>query len=145
MDWGGNAMILGGEVQARQVLGQYPDMDLESDQISNAGRGNFIPMTPLEECYSELALWLGLDEEDLEIVLPMSIPSYRRVRRNPTVSGYSIRNRKRSVGSCELASRKTLGSTQESWSFPIHDGQEIFSIGNIQTGASLRFHTKKAT
>ena len=68
--WGGNAMILGGEVQGKRVLGQYPEMDLEGDQISNTDRGNFIPTTSLEEYYSELALWFGLDEEDLQIALP---------------------------------------------------------------------------
>ena len=68
--WGGNAMILGGPVNGKHVLGQYPEMDLEGDQVSNATRGNFIPTTSLEEYYAELALWFGLDEEDLNIVLP---------------------------------------------------------------------------
>ena len=68
--WGGNAMILGGPVNGKRVLGQYPEMDLEGKQISNTERGNFIPTASLEEYYAELALWFGLDEEDLNIVLP---------------------------------------------------------------------------
>ncbi len=68
--WGGNAMILGGEVKGKQVLGQYPEMNLTGDQISNTDRGNFIPTTSLEEYYAELALWFGLDEEDLGLALP---------------------------------------------------------------------------
>ena len=68
--WGGNSMILGGPVRGKRVLGQYPEMDLEGEQISNTERGNFIPTTSLEEYYAELALWFGLDEEDLEIALP---------------------------------------------------------------------------
>lgn len=64
--WGGNSMILGGRVNGRQTLGQYPEMDLEGVQISNTERGNFAPTTSLEEYYAELALWFGLDEEDLE-------------------------------------------------------------------------------
>ena len=68
--WGGNAMILGGEVSGKDVLGEFPDMNLDGEQISNENRGNFIPTTSLEEYYSELALWFGLDEEDLELALP---------------------------------------------------------------------------
>ena len=68
--WGGNAMILGGPVNGTRVLGQYPEMDLEGDQVSDPARGSFIPTTSLEEYYAELALWFGLDEEDLELALP---------------------------------------------------------------------------
>ena len=68
--WGGNAMILGGPVNGKQVLGQYPEMNLEGSQISNTERGNFIPTTSLEEYYAELSLWFGLDEENLKDVLP---------------------------------------------------------------------------
>ena len=68
--WGGNAMILGGPVQGKRVLGEYPDMDLQGDQISNADRGNFIPTTSLEEYFTDLALWFGLDEEDLHLAFP---------------------------------------------------------------------------
>ena len=68
--WGGNAMALGGPVRGERVLGQYPDMDLEGSQISNTDRGNFIPTTSLEEYFSELAIWFGLDVEDLELILP---------------------------------------------------------------------------
>ena len=68
--WGGNAMILGGPVKGKRVLGQYPEMDLEGSQISNTERGNFIPTTSLEEYYAELSLWFGLDEENLKDVLP---------------------------------------------------------------------------
>ena len=68
--WGGNAMILGGPVNGKQVLGHYPEMDLGGDQVSNPVRGTFIPTTSLEEYYAELALWFGLDEEDLELALP---------------------------------------------------------------------------
>ena len=68
--WGGNTMILGGPVNGKHVLGHYPEMDLEGKQISNPVRGNFIPTTSLEEYYAELALWFGLDEENLKDVLP---------------------------------------------------------------------------
>ena len=68
--WGGNAMILGGPVQGKRVLGNYPEMDLHGDQVSNANRGNFIPTTSLEEYFADLALWFGLDEEDLHLAFP---------------------------------------------------------------------------
>lgn len=68
--WGGNAMVLGGPVRGERVLGQYPDMNLVGDQISNTDRGNFIPTTSLEEYFAELAIWFGLDVEDLKLVLP---------------------------------------------------------------------------
>ena len=71
--WGGNAMILGGSVNGGRVLGQYPEMNLDDkseSQLSNTDRGVFIPTTSLEEYFAELAIWFGLDVEDLESVLP---------------------------------------------------------------------------
>ena len=68
--WGGNAMVLGGPVRGERVLGQYPDMDLNGAQVYDSRRGNFIPTTSLDEYFAELAIWFGLDVEDLELVLP---------------------------------------------------------------------------
>ena len=68
--WGGNAMVLGGPVRGERVLGQYPDMDLNGAQVYDSRRGNFIPTTSLDEYFAELAIWFGLDAEDLELVLP---------------------------------------------------------------------------
>ncbi|MCY3883586.1 MAG: DUF1501 domain-containing protein [Gammaproteobacteria bacterium] len=71
--WGGNAMVLGGPIRGERVLGTYPEMSLDNkpeSQLSNTDRGNFIPTTSLEEYFSELAIWFGLDVEDLELILP---------------------------------------------------------------------------
>ena len=52
------------------MLGEYPDMDLQGDQVSNADHGNFILTTSLEKYFADLAHWFGLDEEDLHLAFP---------------------------------------------------------------------------
>jgi len=67
--WGGNMMVMGGEVNGGQILGQYPSLSLAGDLNLN-DRGRILPTTSVDEMYAELALWFGASPNDLEYVLP---------------------------------------------------------------------------
>ena len=66
--WGGNHFVVGGPVAGRRIYGQYPD--LYEDNALDTGRGRLIPTTSVDEYFAELALWLGVDRGNLEVVLP---------------------------------------------------------------------------
>lgn len=66
--WGGNHIVMGGGVQGRRILGQYPD--LYEDNALDTGRGRLIPTTSVDQYFADLALWLGVDKANLPVVLP---------------------------------------------------------------------------
>lgn len=71
--WGGNVMIMGGDVKGKNVFGTYPDLYLDSPL--DTGRGRFIPTTSTDEYFAELALWFGASESDLPTILP-NLPNF---------------------------------------------------------------------
>lgn len=66
--WGSNQFVFGGAVNGRKIYGQYPS--LVEDGPLDVGRGRFIPTTPVDLYFAELALWLGVAKSDLSTVLP---------------------------------------------------------------------------
>ncbi|MEM9985954.1 MAG: DUF1501 domain-containing protein [Bacteroidota bacterium] len=66
--WGGNALVMGGDVKGGQMYGQYPELAL--GQSLDVGDGILIPTTATDEYFAELALWLGVSRSDLPLVLP---------------------------------------------------------------------------
>ena len=66
--WGGNHFVLGGPVVGQRIYGQYPD--LYADSALDTGRGRLIPTTSVDEYFAELALWMGVDRGNLDVVLP---------------------------------------------------------------------------
>ena len=69
--WGGNHMVMGGEVRGGQMLGAYPSTLTESDTNPlNIGRGRLIPTTPWEAMWNGLAEWFGVSADEMDIVLP---------------------------------------------------------------------------
>ena len=66
--WGGNVLVMGGAVDGKQILGEYPDLYLDSER--DLGRGRFIPSTSTDEYFAELALWFGASSADLDQILP---------------------------------------------------------------------------
>ena len=66
--WGGNVMIMGGSINGGQIYGEYPSLALNSDL--ELGGGILIPTTSTDEYFAELALWLGVQPNDLSYVLP---------------------------------------------------------------------------
>lgn len=66
--WGGNVMAMGGPVKGKQLYGQYPTLELGSNQ--DIGRGRLIPTLANDLYFAELALWFGVAPSDLSLVLP---------------------------------------------------------------------------
>ena len=69
--WGGNHVVMGGEVRGGQMLGAYPSTLAESDANPlNIGRGRLIPTTPWEAMWNGLAEWFGVSNDEMDTVLP---------------------------------------------------------------------------
>lgn len=68
--WGGNTMILGGNVDGGKTFGQYPDIVLGSQLDLYNGQGIFIPTTSTDAYFAELALWFGVTPSELPILFP---------------------------------------------------------------------------
>ncbi|HZN54142.1 MAG TPA: DUF1501 domain-containing protein [Candidatus Polarisedimenticolaceae bacterium] len=66
--WGGNHMVMGGAVAGGDIYGSYPDLYLGNSL--DTGRGRLIPTTSVDEYFADLALWFGVPEADLPLVLP---------------------------------------------------------------------------
>lgn len=66
--WGGNCLVLGGNIKGRRIYGDYPELYLGSPL--DIGSGRFIPSTSCDEYFAELALWFGASGSDLEWILP---------------------------------------------------------------------------
>ncbi len=66
--WGGNQFVVGGAVKGQRIFGQYPSLVLGG--ADDAGRGNMIPTTSVDQYAAELALWMGVSPSTLSYVLP---------------------------------------------------------------------------
>jgi len=66
--WGGNQMVMGGPVSGGKVFGQYPSLAIGTS--TDVGRGRQLPTTSVDELYASLALWFGVEDSELETILP---------------------------------------------------------------------------
>ena len=66
--WGGNAFMMGGAVNGKELYGEYPTLALNSD--ISIYDGILIPSTANDLYIAELALWFGVSPSDLPLVLP---------------------------------------------------------------------------
>lgn len=77
--WGGNQIVMGGEVNGGTILGNYPTSLLNptdpSGNTINVGRGRLIPTTSVDKYYQELATWFGVSSSDMLDVLP-NLPNF---------------------------------------------------------------------
>jgi len=67
--WGGNTFMMGGSVIGKDMYGNYPSLDLNSD-LSLYNRGVLIPTTPTDLYFAELAQWFGVPNSDLDMIFP---------------------------------------------------------------------------
>ena len=68
--WGGNQFVMGAPVAGGQVLGQYPDLALDSPNDIGRG-GRILPTTSVDQLFAELLLWFGLEgSSNFDAVLP---------------------------------------------------------------------------
>lgn len=68
--WGGNHMVLGGSVAGGTIKGEYPTDLSEDTGVLNIGRGRIIPTTSWEAVWNGVAQWFGVEEADMDDVLP---------------------------------------------------------------------------
>ncbi|MFK8037856.1 MAG: DUF1501 domain-containing protein [Crocinitomicaceae bacterium] len=66
--WGGNAIVMGGDVVGNQVYGSYPTLQIGGPQYIDGGV--MVPTTATDSLFSELALWYGLLPSDLPTIFP---------------------------------------------------------------------------
>ena len=67
--WGGNTLVMGGDIQGGQIFGEYPSLALNNNPL-NAGDGVLIPTTSTDQLYAELAHWFGVQREQLNALFP---------------------------------------------------------------------------
>ncbi|MFD2726355.1 DUF1501 domain-containing protein [Hyunsoonleella rubra] len=66
--WGGNAFMMGGAVNGKEIYGDYPTLALDSEQ--DLRDGVMIPTTAADLYMAELALWFGVAPSELSTILP---------------------------------------------------------------------------
>jgi uncharacterized protein (DUF1501 family) len=66
--WGGNAMVMGGAVNGQEMFGTFPSLQLENPL--DIGDGILIPTTSTDEYMAEIAMWFGVENEDVSSIFP---------------------------------------------------------------------------
>lgn len=66
--WGGNQLVVGGNVAGQQMVGNYPSLQL--DGPLDVGGGRIIPTTSADQYAATLARWFGIPDIDLDTVAP---------------------------------------------------------------------------
>ncbi len=66
--WGGNSMVLGGDVIGKRIYGDYPTLALDSSL--ELGNGVMLPQISADEYFAELALWFGISPSELSTIFP---------------------------------------------------------------------------
>ena len=73
--WGGNHFVMGGSVVGKKIYGEFPSLALNPESGAeinplDTGRGRLIPTTSCDQYFAELALWLGVSQSSLPLILP---------------------------------------------------------------------------
>ncbi len=66
--WGGHHFVVGGGVNGKRIIGNYPDLYLGNPL--DVGDGRILPTTSCDEYFADLALWFGASSADLDQILP---------------------------------------------------------------------------
>jgi uncharacterized protein (DUF1501 family) len=66
--WGGNSMIMGGNVNGNNIYGTYPTLEVDGPDYIKGGI--MVPTTATDSLFAELALWYGVDPADLNTIFP---------------------------------------------------------------------------
>lgn len=67
--WGGHHFVAGGAVRGKQIYGDIPDMNVDSNEYTKT-RGRLIPKTSVEQYAATMGSWFGLDSTELNAALP---------------------------------------------------------------------------
>lgn len=66
--WGGNSMVMGGNVNGGNIYGTYPTLEIDGPDYLNGGI--LVPTTATDSMFAELALWYGVEPGDLSSIFP---------------------------------------------------------------------------
>ncbi len=66
--WGAHQIVVGGAVRGQRYYGQFPDLEVEGPD--DAGWGQLIPTTSVDQYAATLARWYGLPDSDRPLVFP---------------------------------------------------------------------------
>ena len=66
--WGSHHLILGGAVKGQQTYGKFPTLAVNGPDDTSTGR--WIPTTAIDQYFSTIATWFGVDSGNLSTVFP---------------------------------------------------------------------------
>lgn len=66
--WGGNSIVMGGNVNGNHIYGTYPTLEIDGPDYLNGGV--IVPTTATDSMFAELALWYGVEPGDLTSIFP---------------------------------------------------------------------------
>ena len=66
--WGSHHLILGGAVKGQQTYGKFPTLAVNGPDDTSTGR--WIPTTAIDQYFSTIATWFGVDSGNLATVFP---------------------------------------------------------------------------
>ena len=67
--YGGNHFTIGGKVRGGIIHGEYPEVRIDGPQ-SVSTTGAMLPSSPWEKIWTPISLWLGVEQEQLDSVMP---------------------------------------------------------------------------
>jgi uncharacterized protein (DUF1501 family) len=68
--WGGHMMVMGGSVKGKQILGQYPNLAINTGMDVQGNRGRWIPTTSVDQYGAVIAKWFGVGSGEMNAIFP---------------------------------------------------------------------------
>jgi len=81
--WGGNAMVMGGAVNGQKRFGDFPSLQLGNP--IDVGDGVLIPQISTDEYLAEIAMWFGVENDDISNIFPNLSTFYDINSGNPPI------------------------------------------------------------
>ncbi len=85
--WGGNVLVMGGDVIGKKIYGEYPTLALDSSM--EVGSGVLIPQVSSDEYFAELALWFGVSPSELSNIFP-TLTNFYQPGGNPPIGFLNV-------------------------------------------------------
>lgn len=68
--WGGHMMVMGGSVKGKRILGQYPNLAINTGMDVQGNRGRWIPTTSVDQYGAVIAKWFGVGPGQMDTIFP---------------------------------------------------------------------------
>lgn len=85
--WGGNVIVMGGDVNGGKLYGEYPSLAIGGPD--DVGGAILLPKISTDEYFAELCQWYGVADSDLEYVLP-NIGNFYNAGSSPPIGFMNI-------------------------------------------------------